>query len=340
VKKQRVLTLVHKHLVPPAEVGGVDLVTASWRMEYDVIRTLRESGHDVHVIGVQDDLGVIRTAIEEWKPMIVFNLLESFDDVTTFDQNVVSFLELLKVPYTGCNPRGLLLARDKALSKKLLAYHRIPVPEFTVFRYGRAVRLPPRLKFPLIVKSLTYEASVGISQASVVTDEERLRKRVTFIHESLGTDAIAERYVDGRELYVGLLGNERVSVFPVWEMHFQKMVEGDNWPIATERVKWSTKYQKKHGITTDQAQNLPEGLGDQIPRMCRRIYRALELTGYARIDLRLDASGRVHFIEANPNPQLAFGEDFAESAQRAGIAYRALLDRILMLGLTWRPGRV
>jgi D-alanine-D-alanine ligase len=339
VKPQRVLTLVHKHLVPPDDVTGVDVTTAEWRMEHDVIRTLRENGHEVHVLGVQDELGGIRTTIHEFKPTIVFNLLESFDNVITFDQNVVSYLELLKVPYTGCNPRGLLLSRDKALSKKLLAYHRIPVPEFTVFRHGRAVKLSPRLKFPVIVKSLTYEASVGISQASVVNDPEKLRKRVTFIHESLGTDAIAEQYIEGRELYVGLMGNDRVKVFPVWEMHFQKMVEGDNWPIATERVKWNVKYQQKHGIRTDQAQDLPPGVADQIGRMCKRIYRALELTGYARIDLRMDTNGRVHVIEANPNPQLAHGEDFAESAERAGIPYRALLDRILGLGLAWRPGR-
>ena len=339
MKQQRILTLVHKHLVPPDDVTGVDVTAAEWRMEHDVIRTLRENGHEVKVLGVQDELGGIRTTIHEWKPTIVCNLLESFDDVITFDQNVVSYLELLKMPYTGCNPRGLLLARDKALSKKLLAYHRIPVPEFVVFRYGRKVRLSPRLKFPVIVKSLTYEASVGISQASVVEDEERLRKRVTFIHESLGTDAIAERYIDGRELYVGLMGNERVRVFPVWEMHFKKMVEGDNWPIATERVKWSAKYQEKHGINTDQAQDLSEAGVHQIERMCKRIYRALELSGYARIDLRMDSTGRVHFIEANPNPQLAYGEDFAESAARAGLPYGVLLDRILALGLAWRPGR-
>ena len=339
MKPQRVLTLVHRHLIPPDDVQGVDVTTAEWRTEHDVIRTLRENGHVVEVLGVQDELGGIRRAVHEFKPTIVFNLLESFDNVITFDQNVVSYLELLKVPYTGCNPRGLLLARDKALSKKLLAYHRIPVPDFVVFRYGRAVRLPSRLKFPLIVKSLTYEASVGISQASVVNDEERLRRRVTFIHESLGTAAIAERYIDGRELYVGLMGNDRVRVFPVWEMHFQKMVEGDNWPIATERVKWNPKYQERHGIHTDQASDLTDGLVQQIGRLCKRIYKALELTGYARIDLRMDGSGRVHFIEANPNPQIAYGEDFAESADRAGLPYGALIDRILALGLAWRPGR-
>jgi D-alanine-D-alanine ligase len=339
VKKQRVLTLVHKHLVPPADTAGIDVVTAPWKMEFDVIETLREIGHEVLPLGVHDDLGVIRAAIDEWKPTIVFNLLESFDDVTTFDMNVVSYLELLKVRYTGCNPRGLLLARDKALSKQLLAFHRVPVPDFTVFRPGRGgVTLRRKLQFPVIVKSLTYEASVGISQASVVSDEEHLRRRVEFIHTSIGTDAIVERYIEGRELYVGLVGNERVRVFPVWEMHFQKMIESGNWPIATERVKWSTKYQERHGIKTDLAQQLPEGAGDQIQRIAKRVYRTLGLTGYARVDLRMDQAGRIYVIEANPNPQLAYGEDFAESAERAGLTYEALLDRIMGLGLSWRPG--
>jgi D-alanine-D-alanine ligase len=337
VKPQRILTLVHKHLVPPADTTGIDTVHAPWKMEFDVIETLRERGHEVCPLGVQDDLGAIRTTIYDWKPTIVFNLLESFDNVTTFDMNVVSYLELLKAPYTGCNPRGLLLARDKALSKKLLAYHRIPVPEFAVFRRNRAVRVPARLGFPLIAKSLTYEASVGISQASVVEDEERLRRRVAFIHDSLGTDAIAERYIDGREMYVGVIGNDRLRVVPVWEMHFQKMIEGDNWPIATERVKWSTAYQEKHGIMTDQAKDLPDATVQAIHRVARRVYRTLHLTGYARIDLRMDAAGKFYVLEANPNPQLAYGEDFAESAERAGLSYEALLERIVSLGLAWRP---
>ena len=340
MKRQRILVLVHKHLVPPDDTTGIDVVHAEWKTEFDVISTLRENGHEVKPLGIQDELNPIRQAIEEWKPTIVFNLLEAFDNVNLFDQNVVGYLELLRIPYTGCNPRGLLLSRDKSLSKKLMAYHRIPVPEFAVFRRGRKVLVPPRLQFPLIVKSLTQESSIGISQASVVGDEEKLRKRVEFIHESVGTHAIAERYIDGRELYVGLLGNERLQVFPVWEMHFKKMVEGDNWPIATERVKWSAKYQEKHGIATDKAAGLPEGLEQTIGKMAKRVYRSLELTGYARIDLRMDEAGKVYVLEANPNPQIAYGEDFAESAEHAGMKYEALLDRILALGLQWRPERV
>src|SRR4051795_2528266 len=212
VNKLRVVALVHRHLIPPATIEeGTDLTAEPWRTEYDVVSTLRTMGHEVQVLGVHDDLSVIRRVITEWKPHIAFNLLEAFDDVTIFDQNVVSHLELLKLPYTGCNPRGLLLARDKSLSKKLLAYHRIPVPEFEVFRIGRPIRRPKRLPFPLIVKSLTQEASIGISQASVVDSDDKLKERVTFIHESIGTAAIAERYVDGRELYVGVLGNQSLQ---------------------------------------------------------------------------------------------------------------------------------
>src|SRR5215212_593452 len=207
--KLRVLALVHRHLIPPEAIEeGTDIVSAPWRTEYDVISTLTGLGHEVKALGVHDDLGDIRRMFQEWKPHIAFNLLEGFDDVTIFDQNVVSHLELLKLAYTGCNPRGLLLARDKSLSKKLLAYHRIPVPEFEVFRIGRPIRRPKRLEFPLIVKSLTQEASIGISQASVVDTEEKLKERVLFIHDSIGTTAIAERYVEGRELYVGIVGNQ------------------------------------------------------------------------------------------------------------------------------------
>jgi D-alanine-D-alanine ligase len=337
VKKTRILALVHDHLVPPAEVAGIDVREAEWKMEYDVIETLRERGHDVDVLGIHDDLVPIRHRIGSFKPQIVFNLLEAFAGVTSFDQNVVSYLELLRMPYTGGNPRGLILARDKALSKKLLAYHRIPVPEFTVVRRGRKPLLSRKLQFPLIVKSLFFEASVGISQASVAENEEQLARRVQFIHESLGTAAIVEQFIDGRELYVGVLGNDRLQVFPVWEMSFATMPE-NRWRIATERVKWSTKYQERHGIMTDLAELTPETFV-RAQHLARRVYRALDLNGYARIDMRLTEDGRPYVLEANPNPNLAYGEDFAESAEKAGMSYERLLERIVALGLQWEPER-
>src|SRR4029078_12344953 len=227
VNKLRVVALVHRHLIPPATIqGGNDITAEPWRTEYDVVSTLTTMGHEVQVLGVHDDLGEIRRLVTEWNPHIAFNLLEGFDDIVIFDQNVVSHLELLKLPYTCCNPRGLVLAGDKSLSKKLLAYHRIPVPEFDVVRMGRPVRRPKRLAFPLIVKSLTQEASIGISQASVVDSDEKLKERVAFIHESIGTAAIVEQYMEGRELYVGILGNQALQALPVWELFFKNMPEG------------------------------------------------------------------------------------------------------------------
>jgi D-alanine-D-alanine ligase len=331
---------VHRHLIPPDTLEeGTDLISAPWRTEYDVITTLRGMGHEVRALGVHDDLGEIRRLATEWKPHIAFNLLEGFDDVTIFDQNVVSHLELLKLPYTGCNPRGLLLARDKSLSKKLLSYHRISVPEFEVFRIGRPARRHRHLSFPVIVKSLTQEASVGIAQASVVDTEEKLQERVAFIHESIGTAAIAEQYIEGRELYVGVIGNQVLQSLPVWELFFTNMPDGAK-RIATDRVKWSVKYQKKYGIESGSAKDLADAKCAAIQHLCKRAYRALELSGYARIDLRMDDAGNAWVLEANPNPQIARGEDFAASAERMGLSYEAVLQRILNLGLRWQPESV
>lgn len=339
MKVLRVLVLVHKHLVPPEHASASDAEQAEWKTEYDVVTALQKLGHEVKPLGLQDDLSVARNAIKDWDPDIIFNLLEAFDNIVMFDHNIVSFLEMLRMPYTGSNARGLMLARDKSLSKKLMAYHRIPMPEFTVFRRGQKVRVSKRLPFPLIVKSLTEEASLGISQASVVDSEEKLKERVAFIHDSIGTDALVEQFIEGRELYVGVMGNNRLRVFPIWEMQFTKMPDSVHH-IATERVKWSVKYQEKHGIQTSEVKDLPEDQRQRIQHLCRRVYRALELSGYARIDLRMDKDGKVYVLEANPNPQIARGEDFAESAKRAGLSYEALLQRILMLGLQWRPAQV
>jgi len=336
MKKLRVLALMHEGMVPPEDVTSVDVREAPWKMEFDVIENLGQMGHDVSNLGVGSDLGAIRRSIDLFQPHIVFNLLEDFDDVPIYDQNVVSYLELQRVPYTGCNARGLLLARDKAISKKLLTYHRIPVPEFAVFHRGRPVRRPPRLGFPLIVKSLVHESSTGISQASVVEDEEKLRERVSFVHERIGTDAIVERYIDGRELYVGVMGNERLEVFPVWEIFLSRLPES-SWAIATESVKWNPRYQRKHRIETGEAKGLSPAVTERVQKLAKRIYKNLYLSGYARIDFRMDEKEKVYVLEANPNPQLARSEDFADSAEAGGLPYDRLLQRILNFGLSWRP---
>jgi D-alanine-D-alanine ligase len=327
VKSLRIVVLMHEALVPPADVSGKDVGEPEWKTEHDVVEQLRRLGHDVLPLGVAGELAPIRDAVREFRPEIAFNLLEAFDDVVTWDQNVV-----------GCNSRGLMLGRDKAITKKLLTYHRIRVPEFALFPIGRAIRRPPRLGFPLMVKSLTLDASIGISQASVVDSDERLRERVRFVHESVGTDAIAERYIEGRELYVGVMGNRRLLTLPVWELDLTGLPNGSPH-IATERLKSASAYRERHGVTSGAARDLSPEMVERIHGICRRVYRILQLSGYARIDLRLDEKGNVHVLEANPNPELAHGEDFAESAKTAGIDYGPLLQRIVNLGLSWGSTR-
>jgi len=335
-RRMRVLVLMHEDLVPPDSIKGVsEKEMTPWKTEFDVVATLRDMGHEVLPLGVASDLGVLRDAILEFKPRITFNLLEEFHGVAVYDQHVVSYLELMKRRYTGCNPRGLLLAHDKALSKKLLSFHRVRVPEFAVFPPGVKIRKPRRLEYPLLVKSLTEEGSDGIAQASLVEDDTQLAERVEFVHRSLGTDAIAERFIEGRELYVGVIGNRRLQTLPVWELLFTKAPEAKPI-IATAKVKWDLDYQKKLGIVYRAADILPAGAKATIDKMCKRAYRVLELSGYARMDLRLTADGRIYMLEANPNPQLSYGDEFAESAESSGIAYDDLLQRIINLGLSYR----
>jgi D-alanine-D-alanine ligase len=229
-----------------------------------------------------------------------------------------------------------MLARDKALAKQVMSFHRIPFPDFVTVPLGRTVKRPKDLSFPLIVKSVTEEASLGISQASIVNDDEKLRERVTFIHENVRTDALVERYIEGRELYVGVLGNGYLQVLPVWELIMDRMPE-ESRRIATARVKWNRNYQEKYGIRSCEAKNLPEGMGEKVQHLAKRVYRVLGLSGYARIDLRLDSEGKVYVLEANPNPQIAEGEDFADSARKSRYTYSDLLQEILNVGLRWRP---
>jgi len=335
MKRLRVLALVPAGSVPPDSLEDMSpKQIEDLKMEYDVLTALRQLRHDTQCLGVRDDLRPIREAIEEWKPHVVFNMLEEFHGYVAFDQNVVAYLELLRVPYTGCNPRGLVLSRDKALTKKILSYHRIRVPGFAVFPRGRRLRRPKRIAFPLLVKSLTEEASSGISQASLVNNDEQLAQRVEFVHEHTASDAIAEEYIEGRELYLGILGNHRLETFPLWEMIWKKLPEG--MPrIATARVKFNLDYQKKYGIVTRAAKGLPEGVADRVSRLAKRIYRVLGLSGYARLDLRLREDGQLFVLEANPNPDLSHDEDFSKAADAAGIPYNPLIRRILGLGLRY-----
>ena len=342
MKPRRVLVLVHESLVPPEDSSGyTDQQIDAWRTEYDVMTSLRAMGHEVRMLGMGDSLAELRAAIGDWKPDLAFNLLEEFQGIVTYDQYVVAYLELMKLPYTGCNPRGMMISRDKVLSKQILHYHRIPTARFALLPRNRAYREPRRLAYPLFVKSATEDASLGISQASIVHDGAKLRERVEFIHDQTKSDALVEEYIEGREIYVGVLGNERLTTFPLWELNFGTLPEVMAG-IATRKVKWDRKYQRKHGIGTGPARDLPPGVEHRVSQLARRIYRALCLSGYARIDLRMRPDGSVVVLEANANPNLAQIEDFATSALAASVGYDALLERIMKFGTSyqaaWRQG--
>jgi len=334
MRRLRILVLMHPDFVPPDSTDGYTAQEINrWKTEYDVVSTLRAMGHDVRPLGVQEEIKPVRDEIEGFKPHVVFTLLEEFHYQTAYDQHIASFLELMKVPYTGCNPRGLVLARGKDLSKTLVHHRRVAVPAFAVFPMRRKVKRPQRLALPLIVKSLSADASEGIAQASVVHTDEKLAERVEFIHERVGTAAIAEQYIDGRELYVGVLGNERLRVLPIWELEFGNLPAGA-WPIATEKVKHNPDYQVRWGILQGPAEDLSPELYARIERTAKRICRTLELDGYCRIDFRLSTDGIPYFLEANPNPEIARIEEFAEAALHGGLDYPDLLQKIVALGMS------
>lgn len=331
------MVLLHSDLFPPDEIPSQkEWEFAEWKTEFDVRQSLVEAGHQVELLGVDEDLRVIKDAIEKHQPHIVFNLLEEFAGRATFDQHVVSYLEMLGVKYTGCNPRGLMISRSKDLAKKLLTYHRIPNPNFFVFSAARKIQLPKRMPYPLFVKSLTEEASLGITQDSIVTNDRELKDRINYFADKLGSDVIAERFVDGREFYVGVMGNERLTILPPWELFFDHLPERTP-KIATRKVKWDARYRKKYGIEAGPARDLDTATTDRIQQTAKRTYRALGLSGYARIDMRMDQSGVIHVIEANPNPDIGIGDEFAESARTHGLDHSQVMDKILSLGLHWDP---
>ncbi len=337
MKKLKILVLMHEDLVPPdTKKGYPKNEIVEWKTEYDVVSTLREMGHDAIPIGVFDDLGVIRSAIQEYNPDIAFNLLEEFHGNSLYDYHVVSYLELMKLPYTGCNPRGLMIAHDKALSKKLFTFHRINTPRFSVFPLNTKVRISSSLRFPLIVKSLVEEGSYGISQASVVSNKEKLLERVDYLHTKLNTHALAEEYIEGREIYISIIGNQRLQTLPLLELDFGEMPD-DSHKIATSRVKWNWRYQKEYKIVLASPQKLDPKLISKFNRLGKRIYKILGISGYARIDLRLTENDDIYVLEANANPDIGFGDEISAAAEIFGIKYDQLLQKIINLGLNYQP---
>lgn len=303
--------------------------------EYHVCEALRLLGHHVNVLGAEYDIAAVAHALTERDPDLVFNLTEQFCGDRRLDKNIAALLELLEIPFTGAGVIGLMLARDKGLCKQILTLHKIRVPNFISLHHQRPVRIPRNLPYPMVVKPAFEDSSEGLSNASVVDDANALTERAAFIHERWQQPAIAEEYIEGRELYVSVIGNRRLQVLPPRECCFN--AEGDQGPvILTYRCKWDDDYREKWNITFGFADLEPAVL-KSIERVCKRAYRALQLQDYGRMDLRLTPDNRLVILEANPNPDIAYGEEVAEAAERAGIAYEPLIDKIIRLALRRYP---
>jgi D-alanine-D-alanine ligase len=332
-KKLKVLALFDA--VAPTTIDqdlGPELKTDDWKTEAGVLGALKELGHEVAHVAIFDDLDLVRQKLQVFGPDVIFNLADQFRNNRAFDQHIVSFLAMTGIPFTGCGSSGLTLCKHKGIAKKILSYHRIHTAEFVIIPRGKRPLRPKRLRFPILVKPLKEEASYGIAQASFVETDEQFQERVTFVHEKFDNDAIAEEYIAGRELYVSLMGNHRLQVFPIRELVFRE-VPPDEPKIATYTAKWDEAYRKRWGLENRFADGLEPAVIRNIETVCKRIYHLLTIDGYARLDLRLTANNEVYFIEANPNPILAPDEDFAQSAMKMDLSYPQLIDRITRLGM-------
>ena len=333
-KKLKILTLFDAVRATTLDQDfSPELKTADWKTEAAVLAALDELGYPHEQLAIFDDLDLLRQKLQTFSPDVIFNLADQFRNNRSFDQHIASFLAMHDVPFTGCGPTGLTFCKHKGISKKILSYHRIYTPQFVIIPRGKRIVRPKRLEFPILVKPLKEEASYGISQASFVSTDEQFQERVAFLHEKTDNDAIAEEYIEGRELYVSVIGNHRLQVFPIRELVFRE-VPPDEPKIATYKAKWDEAYRQRWGLENRFAEGLEPALVRHIESVCKRIYHLLTIDGYARIDLRLNAQNELYFIEANPNPILAPDEDFAQSAMKAGVAYPQLIDRIARLGMS------
>lgn len=337
-KKLKVLVLFDGVQPTPIDADlSEEMKTEDWQTEANVMSALKELGHIPEHLAIFDDVDLVRQKMESFQPDVLFNLVEQFKNNPGFDQNIVSLLEMQGVPFTGCGSTGMTLCKHKGISKKILGHHGILTPNFVVIPRGQRIGGPRKLKFPILVKPVKEEASYGISRASFVETDESFRERVGFVHEKYSSDAIAEEYIEGRELYVSIMGNTRLTVFPMRELMFREVPPNEP-RIATYKAKWDEKYRKRWGLEGQFAENLDAALVKEIEKICKDIYRLLTIDGYARIDLRLTADNKPYFIEANPNPHLAADEDFAQSALKAWLRYPQLIQAIVRLGMRMARG--
>lgn len=296
--------------------------------EYDVARALLAKGHDVLMVGVRDAMGPLLERLAAFEPKLVFNGCEAFRGHARHEYAVAAVLDMHGYAYTGSSPTALLVARNKSLTKKVLAYHGIRVPAFAEYHPGDELVRPSELRFPLIVKPLLEDASVGIAQASVVENDDSLTQRAEFIHEKYRQAAIVEELVDGRELYVGLIGNDKVEVLPLTEMTFGEPEDGEH-RIATYKAKWDEEYRKRKKIKNVFAKGLSDQVTAKIAEICTTAFHALWLQDYGRVDVRLAHDDEVYVLEVNPNPFIAHEHEMANAAEKAGLKYNDFIQRIV-----------
>jgi D-alanine-D-alanine ligase len=319
----------------PQHQAQMEREVAAWKvdepeMEYQIAHALQERGHEVRLLGVCDDLQYLVRCLGEWKPDLVFNGAEAFRGNEALEYLLPGLLEAEGYRYTGAPPLALQMTRNKAISKKVLAYFGIQVPGFVSYRLHEKVEQHPGLRFPLFVKPLQTDGSAGIARASLVQDMGALADRVAFIQDRFGQGAIAEEFVEGRELYVSVLGNDdSLEILPIIEMVFDKSKTRPEERIATQFAKWDEGYRDRKGIRNVIARPLSKSVRERIYQTCRTAYRALWLRDYARLDLRLSPDGQIWVLEANANPFISYGHDMANAAAKAGMEYNDFIQRIV-----------
>jgi D-alanine-D-alanine ligase len=337
-KPYRVLVLFDTDGEPPASQDYKKQIESTDEAEFDVARALIQKGHQVRMFGFRDNPEQLIAGLRAEPTDVVFNLSERFRGESALDYTVAAVLEMLGLPYTGASSEGLMLARDKALTKKVFAYQGIRIPHFMVCPLRSQIQRPSDLRFPLIVKPLDEDASVGIAQSSVVRDDDALKERVTFIHDRFKTDAIVEEFIAGRELYIGVMGNDAPVSFPPIEMVFGSESTAES-RIATFKAKWSVRYRESRGIQNEIATNLSDELRQRLAEVSVRAYQAAGLRDYGRIDVRLAHDDAIYIVEANPNPYLADGEDLAWAAEEAGHVYPDFIEKIAEMAIERHASR-
>jgi D-alanine-D-alanine ligase len=292
-----------------------------------VVRALRGNGHTVSVLGVHGNVRRLISGLERREPDLIFNLMEVFGDSLLGAVDVVGLLDLLAIPYTGGGPGEYYLQEDKALTKKLLAFDGISYPDFAVIPMDATLETGGKLRMPLFVKPLRMEASIGVDAGSLVHNFMELTQRVQAIHQKLKDSALAEEYIEGREFYVGVIGNGEPQALPPVEMDFSKL-PADMPHIVDARAKWAKKSAEYAG-TRAVVSELAEPLRARLQRVALDAYRALRVRDYGRIDMRLTPADEIYVIEVNASCYLDESAEFAMAAAAAGIEYPALIEQIV-----------